>query len=276
MLHHEYLTAKDGNTDTIVLLHGFGGNSRIWKHQIPLLSEHYNVLSIDLPSHHEDNMKLSQIETTLKAISDEIIAVCDCYQVRHATFMGVSLGTIFVKYIEAFYPDYVDFGILVGAVATVNCVLRFCAKTFSRIGDKLPFAAVYHIFSWVLMPGKRNEESRNIFRKCAVALNKKEFKLYMHIFNQAFAFSHVFEKQHHPENLYISGDEDSIFLRRARHEAKHSSGRLITMPHCGHVCNIVQKHQFNELMMHVLRNPYEKIKTAKMLQRFHLAHHAPK
>ena len=274
MLHHEYIRAEDGNHETIVMLHGFGGNSRIWKYQVPLLTTHYNVLLIDLPSHHEENMKLSQIEATLDAVSREIIAVCDHYHVRHSIFMGVSLGTIFVKYIEAFYPEYVDFGILVGAVATVNCLLRGCARLFSKIGDKLPFRAVYYVFSWILMPGKRNEESRSVFRKCALALNQKEFKLYMHVFNQAFAFSRKFEKYHHPENVYISGDEDHCFLRRAVHEAEHSSGKMIMIPHCGHVCNIVQKHKFNEIMLDVLHN------SQKMLRRVlpsHLyAHHGIK
>ncbi len=252
MLHNTFYPAEDGNTETIVLLHGFGGNSRIWKYQLPLLSKHYNVLTIDLPSHNEGNLQLSQLEVTLDAISREILAVCDQYSVRHAIFMGVSLGTIFVKYIQAFYPEYVDFGILVGAVATVNALLHGCAHLFSKIGDKLPFAAVYHVFSWIIMPGKRNEESRSIFRKCAIALNKKEFRLYMHIFNQAFRFSKIFEKEHHPENIYISGKLDSCFLRRTVREAKSTCGRMIQMASCGHVCNIVQKERFNELMLRVL------------------------
>ena len=147
MLHNTFYPAEDGNTDTIVMLHGLGGNSRIWKYQVALLLKHYNVLTIDLPSHNEGNLRLSQLEVTLDAISRDILAVCDRYSVRHAIFMGVSLGTIFVKYIEAFYPDYVDFGILVGAVATVNVLLRGTARLFSKIGDKLPFAAFYHLFS---------------------------------------------------------------------------------------------------------------------------------
>ncbi len=252
MLHNSFYPAENGNKETIVLLHGFGGDSRIWKYQIPLLSKCYNVLAIDLPSHNEGNLRLSQLEVSLDAISREILAVCDEYSVRHAIFMGVSLGTVFVKYIEAFYPDYVDYGILVGAVATVNSLLSGCAKLFSKIGDKLPFTAVYHVFSWVFMPGKLNEESRNVFRKCAIALNKKEFRLYMHIFNQAFRFSKVFEKEHHPENIYISGNLDSCFLRRTVREAKLSCGRMIQMASCGHVCNIVQKNRFNELMTNLL------------------------
>ena len=254
MLNHTYITAENGNTETIVLLHGFGGNSRIWKYQIPLLSKYYNVLAIDLPSHSEGNLKLSQLEVSLDAISRKILNVCDMYSIRHTTFMGVSLGTIFVKYIEAFYTDYVDFGILVGAVATVNILLRGCVKLFSTIGDKLPFTMVYHIFSWIIMPGKRNEESRSIFRKCAVALNKKEFKLYMHIFNQAICFSKLFEKEHHPENTYISGKLDTCFLRRTILEAKRSCGRMIQMASCGHVCNIVQKNRFNNLMLELLEH----------------------
>ena len=107
MLHNTFYPAEDGNTETIVLLHGFGGNSRIWKYQLPLLSKHYNVLTIDLPSHNEGNLRLSQLEITLDAISREILAVCDHYDIRRAVFMGVSLGTIFVKYIQAFYPEYV-------------------------------------------------------------------------------------------------------------------------------------------------------------------------
>lgn len=256
MLHHTYIPAENGSTDTIVLLHGFGGNSRIWKYQIPLLAQEHNVLTIDLPSHNEGNLRLSQLEVSLDAISKEILAVCDLYAVRHATFMGVSLGTVFVKYIEAFYPDYVDFGILVGAVATVNALLHGCAKLFSRIGDKLPFSAVYHVFSWIIMPGKRNKESRSIFRKCALALNKKEFRLYMHIFNQAFRFSRMFEREHHPENIYISGKLDTCFLRRTTREAARSRGTMIQMASCGHVCNIVQKHRFNELMMSLLKRDH--------------------
>ena len=77
MLYNTFYPAEDGNTETIVLLHGFGGNSRIWKYQLPLLSKHYNVLTIDLPSHNEGNLQLSQLEVSLDAISRDDI--CEVY-----------------------------------------------------------------------------------------------------------------------------------------------------------------------------------------------------
>lgn len=252
MLHHTYIPCENAHSDTIVLLHGFGGDSRIWKYQIPLLTTYCNVLMIDLPSHSETNTQLSQIDATMDAVSREIINVCDRYNVRHAIFMGVSLGTVFVKYIESNYPCYVKKGILVGAVATVNWLLHGCARIFSRIGDKLPFTAVYHVFSWIIMPGKHNEESRSVFRKCAQALNRIEFKLYMNIFIQAFHFSKSFECEKHHENTYISGKQDKCFLRRTIREADSSCGNMIILSSCGHVCNIVQKEAFNSILHAIL------------------------
>ena len=153
LLDHEYVEAKykDDKTETIVLIHGFGGNHRIWKHQMEIFSRYYNVLSIDLPSHNDGNIKLSEMEVSLKVVCDRIIEVVDSYNIYHALFMGVSLGTIFVKCLEVYYPSYVDLGVLVGTMATVNIILRSCVEVFSKIGDKLPFHTVYYIFSKIFI-----------------------------------------------------------------------------------------------------------------------------
>lgn len=74
----------------------------------------------------------------------------------------------------------------------------------------------------------------------------------MHIFNQAFRFSKIFEKEHHPENIYISDKLDSCFLRRTVREARSSCGRMIQMASCGHVCNIVLRERFIVLMLKLL------------------------
>lgn len=264
MLSHHFIPAENGSDKYIVLLHGFGGNYRVWKHQIPILARNYNILAINLPSHHEENIrniKLSQIEPTLKSVADEILKVCDMYHIKEkqTAWMGVSLGTIFVKYIEAYHPEYISFGILVGAVATVNTLFTKVTEIFSKIGDKLPFRFVYHVFSYIIMPGLKNEESRNIFRKCAIALNKTEFKLWMKVFNQAFRFSHKFEHlETNIRNIYIIGDEDTVFRNGAIHEMKESHGKLLLLEKCGHVCNIVKKDYFNHIITPLLNTQFNK------------------
>ena len=102
MLQYE-LFANAKSKRYIVLLHGFGGNYRIWKNQIPILQQQFNVLAVNLPSHGENKIKLSEMQLSLESVSQEIIRVLDSLGIKKAIFMGLSIGTIFIKYMEMFY-----------------------------------------------------------------------------------------------------------------------------------------------------------------------------
>lgn len=241
---------KESSDEYAILIHGFGGNHRVWKHQLETLCNHMNVLAIDLPSHNNGNKKLSDMVVSLDAISREILNVLDEYGIKHALFMGVSLGTVFVKYIEEYYPEYISSAILVGAVGGVGITLRIAVRIFSKIGDKLPFNSVYKIFSKILMPWKVSAKSREIFCECARDLNPKEFKTYMTIFKEHFKFNKkVFIKSEHSENLYISGRGDLCFIKGVLEEVRKTKARFRTIKNCGHVANIDQKEKFNELLV---------------------------
>ena len=272
MLHHVYQKCERADAETIVLIHGFGGDHRVWKKQIAWLQEQYHVLAIDLPSHSEGNIKLSQIPVTLDSIARQITQVMDHYGLKKCMFMGVSLGTVFVKYLEVFYPEYVSIGVLVGTMARVNILLRSITDLFSRIGDKLPFGAVYHLFSWIIMPGRRCTKSRSIFRDCAKALNEIEFKHYMKIFREAFRFNNLFKKLHHAENIYISGTRDRCFKNGARNEAASTFARFIWMHGSGHVCNIDKRQQFDAILSAILR---QKAHLEEQAARMHIHLHLP-
>lgn len=241
----------------VVLIHGFGGNHRVWKNQIDVITEKANVIAIDLPSHNVDNKKLSDMTISLESISIEILDVLDKYNIKHAMFMGVSLGTVFIKYIEEFYPEYVSSAILVGAIGNVGLALRMVVRLFSRIGDKIPFKPVYSIFSKVIMPWKVSTKSRQIFCECARVLNSKEFKSYMFIFKEHFKFNkNIFLKKEHSENFYISGRGDLCFIKGVLEDVKKTKARLKTIKNCGHIANIDQKELFNELLAKRLNTVY--------------------
>ena len=96
MLHYEVFESSCDTDRYIVLLHGFGGNNRVWKNQIPLLQKKFNVLAITLPSHGDSELKLSKMGSTLDVVVGEITQVLDERGIQRAVFMGVSLGTIFI------------------------------------------------------------------------------------------------------------------------------------------------------------------------------------
>lgn len=259
LLSHKLFKCTESNQDNkfIVLIHGFGGNYRVWKHQIDLLNGKMNILAIDLPSHNKDNIKLSDMTASLDAVSKEILRVLDEYSIKQAIFMGVSLGTVFIKYIEEYYPEYISNAILVGAVGSVGIMLRILVRVFSRIGDKLPFKQVYSIFSKVIMPWKVSVKSREVFCECARDLNPKEFKQYMLIFREHFKFNkHIFIKKEHRENFYVSGIGDLCFIQGIIAEVRKTKAKLKTLKNCGHVVNIDQRDKFNEILLRELSIAY--------------------
>ncbi|MGN0394707.1 MAG: alpha/beta fold hydrolase [Coprococcus sp.] len=252
MLNYQMFECTEESSQYIVLLHGFGGNHRVWKNQIPLLQKKYNVLAINLPSHGDNELKLSHMEHSIDNITKEIIKVIDYFGIQKAVFMGVSLGTIFIRYMEMFYGSYVEKAILVGALGTVGRPLKTAVYVFSKIGDKLPFTVVYRIMAKLFMPWKVSKKSRQIFCKCAKTLNSKEFKAYMYIFIEHFSFVEEFTREIHEENVYISGSGDLCFIKGIEEEAKDTQAELIIIEHCGHVCNIDQEKQFNKILNELL------------------------
>ena len=155
MLHYEVFESSCDTDRYIVLLHGFGGNNRVWKNQILLLQKKFNVLAITLPSHGDSELKLSKMGSTLDVVVGEITQVLDERGIQRAVFMGVSLGTIFIKYMEMRCGSYIDKAILVGALGTVGKPLRRAVNVFAKIGDKLPFPVVYRIMAKLFMPWKQ-------------------------------------------------------------------------------------------------------------------------
>lgn len=247
MLHYE-IWGNLQKDKYMVMIHGFGGNHRVWKNQIDLLSEEYNVVTIDLPSHYEGNIKLSDMNISLESVSREIVAVLDYLGIEKASFMGLSLGTVFIKHIQHYFPQYVEKAYLAGAIGNVGLFLKAAVAVFSRIGDKLPFYVVYKIFSKILMPWKVSKKSREIFCECAKILNPKEFKAYMFIFREHFKFNKRFVTREHKDNLYISGVGDLCFLKGILAEVKKTKAKLIVLKNCGHVCNIDSKDEYNKLI----------------------------
>ncbi len=257
MLHHTLFKCDYESTKFIVLIHGFGGNYNVWKNQISILRRFCNVLAIDLPSHYDSNIKLTSLDGNIESVVRKIIEVLKKYSIKHATFMGLSLGTIFIKYMEIFYPQFIEDAILVGALGEVGIFLHILVNVISKIGDKLPSMLVYKVFSKVFMPWKVSKKSREIFCKCAMELSPLEFKAYMFIFKEFFSLNKLFLKKKFKKNLYVSGHGDFCFLKGIEKEVKVTDARLIILKNCGHVCNIDKKDEFNEILAEEMQNTVE-------------------
>lgn len=63
------------------------------------------------------------------------------------------------------------------------------------------------------------------------------------------------EKDTEISSLYIMGDEDYVFLEPVKRLVnKQSSSQLVILNNSGHVCNVDQAADFNEVTMRFLAN----------------------
>ncbi|MHB2166378.1 3-oxoadipate enol-lactonase [Alsobacter sp. R-9] len=74
----------------IVLSHSLGATSSMWDPQMPLLERHFRVLRYDTRGHGASEAPPGAY--CFGDLTGDVIAVMDRFDIRHATFMGLSLG----------------------------------------------------------------------------------------------------------------------------------------------------------------------------------------
>jgi len=75
---------------TVVLIHGFGETRQIWAEFVDVLSEKYQVLTMDLPGHGESEC-LGEPHT-MEKISENLKHVLDENNIKQFVVIGHSMG----------------------------------------------------------------------------------------------------------------------------------------------------------------------------------------
>lgn len=246
-----YYKLKNNNKkETIVVIHGLGGNCGCFAKQYKLLNKYFNVLFVDLHSHGKSKeCKLSQkTDISFKAISDDIINILNDNDIQQAYFLGLSLGTIVVHSIVMYYEERVKSIIQVGTVFKYSFLSCLCMTIANFIKEFLPRDFLYKMTAYAIMPRKRHKESRNFFIKAALTcLDKKELSVW---FKTIIDFSKMFKvdklKNSKISKLYIIGEEDYVFLRNViDYTQKDLNSKYIIIKNAGHICNMDNSLEVN-------------------------------
>lgn len=84
------ISGAEHGDPTIVLVHGFAGDSSFWTAQVRHLAEHRRVVAIDLPGHGRSGM--DRASWTMEAFGDDVRAVCDEIGAHRVVVVGHSMG----------------------------------------------------------------------------------------------------------------------------------------------------------------------------------------
>jgi len=92
-----------GEGTPLILLHGGLGHSGHWTNQLPVLSEHYKVITVDSRGHGRSSMTERQISFALMA--SDVVALMDHLEIERAHIVGWSDGGNIGLYLAIHHPE---------------------------------------------------------------------------------------------------------------------------------------------------------------------------
>lgn len=253
MLNYKLFHRGD-NRQWIVMIHGAGGSIEVWYRQITDFARHFNLLLVDLAGHggSTECREARRTRFDFPSQADEVMEVVRHLKIPKAHFMGLSLGSIVVRFIADRYPAQVSSMVLAGAVTE----LCWESRLLLRLANLLRFIVPYKVMKWgiakALMPQPRYKGSAALFLRSARRLS---FENFMKVFKMVSRLNEqvgsLFKERLSIPTLYLMGEDDYIFLPQA-HEAVRQGGeqaQMVIIPGAGHVCNIDNKRLFNEISL---------------------------
>lgn len=252
-LLHYRIYSQDGTIShqrpVMVFLHGLGGSTAIWLRQVHVLRKKYDLVLIDMPSHGKSKVMLSQMELSFEAITQQIFKVLEHLQIKKATFVGCSLGTMFVKYILVTRPEAVDKYAMVGAMGEYQPWFQAAVRFMIAALPVLPLSTCVQLAARVVIPSKEQEYSRKLFLSCAKHIPKEEMLCWIKIMDQFPKVQKMYLRKMPvgPDGIYISGIGDQVFKNTMKNEW-NILARCVMLEHCGHVCNVDRPYEVNRLL----------------------------
>lgn len=104
-----FITGKGDRS--IILIHGFGEDSRIWKHQINFLENDFRLYIPDLPGTGES--KIGNKELSMEWMAEMIKQMMDEEKISQCIMLGHSMGGYVTLAFAELYPERLSaFGLI--------------------------------------------------------------------------------------------------------------------------------------------------------------------
>jgi pimeloyl-ACP methyl ester carboxylesterase len=256
MLYHKTFRHKTSKT-WVVFIHGAGGSNIVWFRQLREFKKHFNVLLVDLRGHGKSKKEYTKEEQyKFDEIALDVIKTMDHLQIEKAHLVGISLGCIVIRAIDKLAPGRAESIILGGAIIQFNSRIKVLLNVAKLLNSIVPYMWLYKINAWILIPYKKDIESRKLFIKEAVRLGEKEFKKWLRMSGEIKGQLQEFLiKEASAPVLYLMGDRDHMFLPMVSNLVeKHFNSRLEVIDNSGHVCNIDQPEIFNSRSIEFIKS----------------------
>ncbi|HYQ56373.1 MAG TPA: alpha/beta hydrolase [Draconibacterium sp.] len=256
MLYNKVFPHESSDT-WVVFVHGAGGSNVVWFRQMREFKKHFNVLLVDLRGHGKSKKEYTKEEIyAFDEIALDVIRTMDHLKIEKAHLVGISLGCIVIRAMDKLAPGRAESIILGGAIVQFNSRINVLVSVAKLLQSIFPYMWLYKINAWILIPYKKDIESRKLFIKEAIRLGEKEFRKWLRMSTEIRDNLQEFLiKEASAPVLYLMGDRDHMFLPMVSNLVqKHFNSKLEVIKNSGHVCNIDQPNAFNERSIHFIKS----------------------
>lgn len=251
MLHYETVN-HNHSKDWIVFIHGAGGSIKTWNYQVPALKQYYNLLLIDLRDHGESKMVIPDHNVyQFSIITSDIKEVLDHLKIKKANFVTLSFGSVLMQDFSMRHGHLVNKIVIAGGIFKGNWLIKSFVTLARFFNLFLSYQKMYSMFSYLLMPKRRNQKARRIYQLQAKKLTQQEYMKWVGLYGEFFRLLGQFYQQVlQSPTLVIMGGEDFIFLKSAKTFVNRQPRASIeTLGKAGHICNIESPDDFNRLVI---------------------------
>ncbi|MEP6587580.1 MAG: alpha/beta fold hydrolase, partial [Polaromonas sp.] len=121
---------RTGRGETLVLVHGYLGGSAQWAHEMRYLSQHFDVIAVDLPGYGDSHALAAPhtIEGFARAVLDQL----DTLGVKNFRLLGHSMGGMVVQEMARAAPQRITQLFLYGTGPLGSLPGRFETMAQSR------------------------------------------------------------------------------------------------------------------------------------------------
>lgn len=256
MLYHKTFLHKESKA-WVVFIHGAGGSNVVWFRQLREFKKHFNVLLVDLRGHGKSKKEYTKEEIyKFDEIALDVVQTMDHLKIEKAHFVGISLGCIVIRAMDKLAPGRAESIILGGAIIQFNTRMKALVSTAKLLQSIIPYMWLYKINAWILIPYKKDVDSRKLFIREAIRLGEREFKKWLHMSAEIKdnLQEYIIQEASAPV-LYLMGDRDHMFLPMVSNLVKkHFNSKLEVIHNSGHVCNIDQPEIFNERSIEFIKS----------------------
>ena len=93
-----------GQGKAIVFLHGYTGSTQDWANQMPVLSQKYKVVALDLRGHGKSEAPSSEEEYSVQIFADDVLGLLRILDIKKCCLVGHSLGGFIALQFALEYP----------------------------------------------------------------------------------------------------------------------------------------------------------------------------